>query len=88
MEYTYEVDDKNMATITWTGSIDGSSFSRTIGQQNFPHNWMPWTKEDAEQWAEATIQAIKDNGDIYVAPVYDPNEQKAAYLAAKAALEA
>lgn len=88
MEYTYKVDDKNMATITWTGSIDGSSFSRTIGQFNFPHNWMPWTKEDAEQWAEETIQAIKDNGDVYDAPVYDPDEQKAAYLAAKSALEA
>jgi hypothetical protein len=49
---------------------------------------MPWTKEDAEQWAEETIQAIKDNGDAYDAPVYDQNEQRAAYLAAKAALEA
>jgi hypothetical protein len=87
MEYTYEVDDKNEVTITWTGEINGSSFSRTISQFNFPHNWMPWTKEDAEQWAEETIQAIKDNGDVYDAPVYDQKEQKAAYLAAKAALE-
>ena len=88
MEYTYEVDDQNKVTITQTGTVRASTFRNTISQFNFPHNWMPWTKEDAEQWAEVTIQAIKDNGDIYVAPVYDPNEQKAAYLAAKAALEA
>lgn len=85
MEYTYEVNNKNLATITWTGVVDGVTFSRTFGQQGFPHNLMPWTKEDAEQWAEETIQAIKDNGDAYVAPVYDPDEVIAAYKAAKEA---
>ena len=85
MEYTYEIDNNNKVTITQTGTVRASTFSRTFGQQGFPHNLMPWTKEDAEQWAEETIQAIKDNGDVYVAPVYDPDEVIAAHKAAKEA---
>jgi hypothetical protein len=65
MEYTYEVNDKNVATITWTGIVDNVTITRKIGQQNFPHNGTPWTKEEAEQWAETTIQAMKDNNDTF-----------------------
>ena len=85
MEYTYEVDDQNKVTITQTGTVRASTFRNTMSQPNSPTDGTPWTKEEAEQWAETTIQAMKDNGDVYVAPVYDPDEVIAAYKAAKEA---
>jgi hypothetical protein len=79
MEYSYDVDSENTATITFKS--DGPKGK--ISQRNFPLSLMPWTKEDAEEWAETTIQAMKDNNDVYVAPVYTREEQIAAYKAAK-----
>lgn len=83
MEYSYTVDSKNIATVTYTGNTSKGSILQTA----HAHNLMPWTKEEAEQWAEATIQAMKDNNDVYIAPVYDRDEQIAAYKAARNASE-
>ena len=83
MEYSYTVDEKNVATVTYESPLGIGK----ISQLNFPHNLMPWTKADAEQWAEDTIQAMKDNNDVYIAPVYDRDEQIAAYKAARNASE-
>lgn len=63
MEYTYAVNDQNKVTITCTEVVDGATITRKISQQNFPHNGMPWTKEDAEQWAETTIQEMQERND-------------------------
>lgn len=79
MEYSYEVDSQNRAKITYTTQARNG----TVSQHNFPHNYMPWTREDAEQWAEATIEAMKDNGDVYVVPVYAEGEREEAYRLAK-----
>jgi hypothetical protein len=65
MEYTYEVDDNNKVTITQTEIVGASTFRNTATQTRFPHNGAPWTKEEAEQWAETTIQAMKDNNDTF-----------------------
>jgi hypothetical protein len=79
MEYSYEIDSQNAATVTFKSDGQGG----TVSQHNSPYNLMPWTKEDAEEWAEATIQAMKDNDDVYVAPVYNREEQIAAHKLAK-----
>lgn len=79
MEYSYTVDNKNIARVTYTGDTSKGE----ILQSAHAHNLMPWTKEEAEQWAEDTIQAMKDNDDVYIAPVYDREEQIAAYKAAR-----
>jgi hypothetical protein len=42
-----------------------ATFCNTATQTRFPHNGAPWTKEEAEQWAETTIQAMKDNNDTF-----------------------
>ena len=65
MEYTYEVDDQNKVTITQTGIVRASTLRNTIIQPDSPSGGAPWTKEEAEQWAETTIQAMKDNNDIF-----------------------
>ena len=87
MEYTYEVDDQNKVTIIQTGTVGASNYRKTVSQHNFPHNMMPWTKEEAEEWAETTIQAMKDNDDAFVLPVYDRDAVIAAYEAARNASE-
>ena len=79
MEYSYEVDSENTATITFKSDERKGQ----ISQKNFVLSMMPWTKEDAEEWAETTIQAMKDNNDVYVAPVYTREEQIAAHKLAK-----
>jgi hypothetical protein len=65
MEYTYEVDDNNKVTITQTGTVGASTFRNTLSQSNSPIDGAPWTKEEAQQWAETAIQAMKDNNDIF-----------------------
>jgi hypothetical protein len=65
MEYTYEVDDNNKVTITQTGTAGASTFRNTAIQPHSPSSGAPWTKEEAEQWAETIIQAMKDNNDIF-----------------------
>ena len=69
MEYTYEVDDQNKVTITQTGTVRASTFRNTLTQPNSPSGGAPWTKEEAEQWAETAIQAMKDNGDVFNTPI-------------------
>ena len=44
------------------GGISGSATNGSGG------GGAPWTKEEAEQWAETTIQAMKDNNDIFATP--------------------
>ena len=63
MEYIYEVDDQNKVTIIQTSFSDGVTRRSTLSQYNSPNGGAPWTKEEAEQWAEETIQAMKDNND-------------------------
>ena len=65
MEYTYEIDNNNKVTITQTETVGARTFRSTLTQPNSPSGGAPWTKEEAEQWAETTIQAIKDNNDIF-----------------------
>lgn len=65
MNYTYEVDEKNTAHIEQTGTVGAMAFRNTLSQPNSPIDGKPWTKEEAEQWAETTIQAMKDNNDIF-----------------------
>jgi phospholipase C len=65
MEYTYEVDEQNKVTITQTGTDGVVAFRSTLNQRNSPIDGAPWTKEEAEQWAETTIQAMKDNNDTF-----------------------
>jgi galactose mutarotase-like enzyme len=67
MEYTYEyeVDDSNKVTITQTKVTGPSTFRNAMNHSGFPNNGAHWTKEEAEQWAETTIQAMKDNGDVF-----------------------
>jgi hypothetical protein len=77
MEYTYEIDDQNKVTITQTGTDGVVTFRNTAIQLHSPSSGAPWTKEEAEQWAETTIQTMKDNGDVFVTPTHN-----------KAALEA
>jgi hypothetical protein len=65
MKYTYGVDEKNTAHIEQTGTIGSSTFRNTLSQSNSPIDGAPWTKEEAQQWAETAIQAMKDNNDIF-----------------------
>lgn len=65
MEYRYEVDDQNKVTITQTGTVGARTFCNTAIQPNSPSGGASWTKEEAERWAETTIQAMKDNNDIF-----------------------
>jgi len=65
MEYTYEVDDNNKVTITQTGTVGASTFRNTAIQPHSPIDGAPWTKEEAQQWAETAIQAMKGNNDIF-----------------------
>ena len=68
MEYTYEVDDQNNVTITQTETVGARTSRNTLTQPNSLSGGAPWTREEAEQWAEATIQAMKDNNDIFATP--------------------
>ena len=68
MEYTYEIDNNNKVTITQTETVGARTSRNTMIQPNSPTDVTPWTKEEAEQWAETTIQAIKDNGDVFATP--------------------
>jgi hypothetical protein len=77
MEYTYEVDDNNKVTIIQTGTTGVTTLRNTLSQPNSPSDGTTWTKEEAEQWAETTIQTMKDNGDVFATPTHN-----------KAALEA
>ena len=65
MEYTYEVDDNNKVTITQTETVGARTSRNTLSQPHSPIDGAPWTKEEAEQWAETTIQAMKDNNDTF-----------------------
>lgn len=65
MEYTYEIDNNNKVTITQTENVGSRTSRNTLTQPNSLSGGAPWTREEAEQWAEATIQAIKDNNDIF-----------------------
>ena len=71
MEYTYEIDNNNKVTITQPETVGARTSRNTMIQPNSPTDGTPWTKEEAEQWAETTIQAIKDNGDVFNTPTYD-----------------
>ena len=68
MEYTYEIDNNNKVTITQTETVGARTSRNTMIQPNSPTDGTPWAKEEAEQWAEATIQAMKDNGDVFATP--------------------
>jgi hypothetical protein len=65
MEYTYEIDNSNKVTITQTETVGARTSRNTLSQLNSPSGGAPWTKEEAEQWAGTTIQAMKDNNDIF-----------------------
>ena len=65
MEYTYEIDNNNKVTITQTENVGARTSRNTLTQPNSLSGGAPWTREEAEQWAETTIQAMKDNNDIF-----------------------
>jgi hypothetical protein len=62
MEYTYEIDEKNNVKISWN--------SGKCSQNNNPETLMPFTKEEAEAWAESAIEKIKGNNDTYSAHLF------------------
>jgi len=68
MEYTYEIDNNNKVTITQTENVGARTSRNTLIQPNSQNGGAPWTREEAEQWAETTIQAMKDNNDIFATP--------------------
>lgn len=68
MEYTYEIDNNNKVTITQTENVGARTSCSTLTQSNSPSGGAPWTREEAEQWAETAIQAMKDNNDIFATP--------------------
>lgn len=53
-----------MAIITMSSETSRNTISR-MGHKDFS---LEWTRQDAENWATATIQSIQDNNGIYIDP--------------------
>jgi hypothetical protein len=61
MKYSYEIDDQNVAKVTYGTE---PFFNFVVKKGSLTDN-LPWTQEDAKSWAEETIQLIKDNNGVY-----------------------
>ena len=66
MEYSYEIDSKNTATVTYVSDTGKGTLSRS----NFPDALTPWTEQDAKEWAENLIQSMKDSDAVRPSSVY------------------
>lgn len=65
MEYTYELDEDNNVKIYWG--------SQKCEQNNNPETLMPFTTEDANAWAIAAIEKLKNNNHIYASSLFLKN---------------
>ena len=66
MEYSYEIDSENTATVTYVSATGRG----TLSQRNFPNTLAPWTAQDAKEWAENLIQSMKDRDAVRPSSVY------------------
>jgi hypothetical protein len=66
VEYSYEIDSENTATVTYVSA----TVKGTLSQRNFPNTLTPWTAQDAKEWAENLIQSMKDSDTVRSSSVY------------------
>jgi hypothetical protein len=66
VEYSYEVDLDNTATVKYVNDAG----SGTLSRRNFPDTFTVWTAEDAKEWAENVIQSMKDSDAVRLSRVY------------------
>jgi hypothetical protein len=62
MKYSYQIDENNEARVIY----GDEPFFKIVGRNGFDNSTSPWTQQDAKNWAEETIQSIKDNGGVYI----------------------